>query len=159
MRRWVVVAAVAIVASACGGGDAIAPRAAAELDAAYTDLLQTVDAGDRAGARRSLRSLTDTVEDWAASGAIDAERADQIRRAAALVLADLRLLPAPAEPDTETVSPDPSPVDHVAEDPQSDEGHGGGNESDGDDEGIGGGGPGQGGGPPPHAGGPGGRPK
>lgn len=163
MRRWVAVAAtaVAVVASACGGGDTIAPRVAAELDAAYADLVGSVEAGDRASARRSLRSLTDAVDGWAASGAIEAERAEQIRRAAALVLADLRLLPAPVETEASPVEPDPSPVDAASEGPPSDEGDEGGGEDgddrEGDEDEDDGGDPGRGGGPPPHAGGPGGR--
>ena len=103
------------LATGCASDPAIEPRAARELSGSMEALTAAVADGDRVDARQALRTLTSAVGRWEEEGAIDPIHADEILRAAAEVLLDLRLLPAPP------VSASPAPAPSSASPPPSGE--------------------------------------
>jgi hypothetical protein len=139
MRRrtylGVTVLATVLLVTGCGGGTA------SEVPPSLTGPLERVDratvTGDPDAVAPAVRSLLRAVEDAESEGAVDADRADRIRAAAAALLEAVRS----AEPSPE---PTRSPAPSGESSEQSGESDEGDDEDDDEDDVEDGGGPGRG---------------
>jgi hypothetical protein len=143
MRRrtslGVSVLATVVLVTGCGGGTA------SEVPPSVTGPLARVDratvTGDPDAVAPAVRSLLRAVEDAEDEGAVDADRADRIRAAAAALLEAVRS----AEPSPEPTR-SPAPTDESSEQSGAQSGESGedGDDEEDEDDAEEGGGPGRG---------------
>jgi hypothetical protein len=108
--RHLVLAAVALVAPACGGEDApdLSALAAATLQAQVGEVRAAVVAADPDDARLELAELRAAVGRLQGGGEISDQRAEAVLTAAGLVESHLGLLVRPSAPTAGDVAPGPA---------------------------------------------------
>jgi hypothetical protein len=111
--RHLALAAVALVAPACGGDDAsdLSALAGATLQAQVGEVRAAVVAADPDDARLELAELRAAVGRLRGGGEISDQRAEAVLAAAGLVESHLGLLVRPSEPTGEDGSPGPADDD------------------------------------------------
>ena len=106
MRRLLLAPALALVLTACAGGDPVDERRSA-----VADVTDAANAGDAEGVLDAVEDLLSVLRRQVASGDLDRAEADRLRVLAERVAANAALVepaPAPSPEPTEEPSPEPT---------------------------------------------------